>query len=323
MSKSLKTLLIAAAATAVAAAPSLAADKVRCVISTKTIFEMDDAHVANEKGYYKAENLEVSLIYGDGGASTLQTIITGSQDVTTGNGVLGVMSAFAKGAPVRIIGNSKRGTGDLFWYVPADSPIKSLKDLKEGQELAYSRPGSSTHLTTLYLVKALGIKPKLVSVGGPPSSRTQVMSGQVATGWSAFPLNANLIREGKIRIIGTGKEAAELEGATIRVVAANANWLDKNPDVAKRFMKALWKGHKDLYSDPKVIERYAERWKLNLEDVKDAPKYSPLEETTFWPIGKKDLLNEIAVANKNLSKPLTEAEWNQLIKVVYDPDKES
>ena len=323
MSKSLKTLLIAAAATAVAAAPALAADKVRCVISTKTIFEMDDAHVANENGHYKANNLDVSLIYGDGGASTLQTIITGSQDVTTGNGVLGVMSAFAKGAPVRIIGNSKRGTGDLFWYVPANSPIKSLKELKEGQELAYSRPGSSTHLTTLYLVKALGIKPKLVSVGGPPSSRTQVMSGQVATGWSAFPLNANLIREGKIRIIGTGKLAADLEGATIRVVAANANWLDKNPDVAKRFMKALWAGHKELYTDPKVIERYAARWKLNVEDVKDAPKYSPLAETTFWPIGKKDLLNEIAVANKNLSKPLTEAEWNQLVKVVYDPDKES
>ena len=323
MSKSLKTLLIAAAATAVAAAPALAADQVRCVISTKTIFEMDDAHVANENGHYKANNLDVSLIYGDGGASTLQTIITGSQDVTTGNGVLGVMSAFAKGAPVRIIGNSKRGTGDLFWYVPANSPIKSLKELKEGQELAYSRPGSSTHLTTLYLVKALGIKPKLVSVGGPPSSRTQVMSGQVATGWSAFPLNANLIREGKIRIIGTGKLAADLEGATIRVVAANANWLDKNPDVAKRFMKALWAGHKELYTAPKVIERYAARWKLNVEDVKDAPKYSPLAETTFWPIGKKDLLNEIAVANKNLSKPLTEAEWNQLVKVVYDPDKES
>ena len=149
------------------------------------------------------------------------------------------------------------------------------------------------------------------------------MSGQVATGWSAFPLNANLIREGKIRIIGTGKLATELEGATIRVVAANANWLDKNPDVAKRFMKALWMGHKDLYTDPKVIERYAARWKLNLEDVKDAPKYSPLAETTFWPIGKKDLLSEIAVANKNISKPFTAADWDQLVKVVYDPEKDS
>ena len=76
-------------------------------------------------------------------------------------------------------------------------------------------------------------------MGGPSGSRTQLMSGQVATGWSVFPLNKNLLREKKIRIIGTGKQAAGLNGVTIRVIAANVNWLEKNRGAARRMMAAL------------------------------------------------------------------------------------
>ena len=37
------------------------------------------------------------------------------------------MAAYAKGAPVRIIGAQATGAAD-FWYVKTDSPSKSLKD---------------------------------------------------------------------------------------------------------------------------------------------------------------------------------------------------
>ena len=105
--------------------------------------------------------------------------------------------------------------------------------------MAYSRPGSTTDLAARFIADAQNIKPKFVSVGGPSGSRTQLMSGQVDSGWSVYPLNKNLLREGKIRIIGTGKEASGLNGVTIRVIAANVNWLNKNRDVAKRLMTAF------------------------------------------------------------------------------------
>ena len=59
-------------------------------------------------------------------------------------GFLGTIGAFAKGAPVRIIGSNFTGGKQLFWYVRADSPIKSLKDAA-GKTVAYSTNGSSTH----------------------------------------------------------------------------------------------------------------------------------------------------------------------------------
>ena len=50
------------------------------------------------------------------------------QGSATWVGTAGVMSAFAKGAPVRVIGSATVGSDDLYWYVKADSPMKSLKE---------------------------------------------------------------------------------------------------------------------------------------------------------------------------------------------------
>ena len=55
------------------------------------------------------------------------------------------MRAFAKGAPVRILLPAFTGTGDLYWYVKADSPIKTAKDITDKHTIAYSTSGSSSN----------------------------------------------------------------------------------------------------------------------------------------------------------------------------------
>lgn len=313
MSKLLKPLMFAAAGIAVAASPALAVDKVRMVNSTKVVFETEHPYAAKENGIFKKYDLDVSIIHGSGGAASLQAVMTGSQDVVYGNGVLGVMAAYSKGAPVRVLASVIRGVGDLYWYVKTDSPIKSFKDLNGGKELAYSRPGSTTHLAALFLKDALGLTAKLVSVGGPSGARTQLMSGQVASGWSVFPLNKNLLREKKIRIIGTGTQATGLNGITIRVIAANSNWLNKNRDAARRLMSALFEGQLRTYTSDDQLRAYAKRWKLQYEDVKDSAKFTPLTNASMLPIGGLDKLNEMAVRFKRIKKPLTAAQLKEFV----------
>jgi len=253
------------------------------------------------------------VIHGSGGAASLQAVITGSQDVVWGNGVLGVLSAYAKGAPVRILGSNIRGVPDLYWYVKPESPIKSFKDLDGGKVMAYSRPGSTTDLAARFIASALKIEPKFVSVGGPSGSRTQLMSGQVETGWSVYPLNKDLLREGKIRIIGTGKEATGLNGITIRVIAANLNWLNKNRDVAKRLMTAFDESLKMTYNSQKRLQTYAKRWNLNFEDVKSATEDTPLEVATILPVAGLDKINQIALDNKKIRELLTAEQLKELV----------
>ncbi len=313
MLRMLKQLTIVTAGMAVIASPALAADKVRLILSTKVVFEMEHGYSAKENGVFDKHGLDVSIIHGSGGSATLQTIITGSQDIAFGVGYLSVLGAYSKGAPVRVLGSTKRGAGDLYWYVRGDSPIKKLTDLGPDDGLAFSRSGSTTHLATLFLKSTLGLKAKLVSTGGPSSSRTQLMSGQVATGWSVFPLNAGLVREKKIRIIGTGSQATDLEGLTIRVIAANSNWLDKNRDVAQRMMAALKEGQQISYTSDKQLRAYAKRWKLNYDDVTDVAKFVPLDQSTFLPVGKSEMVNRIALENKYVKKLLTREELHELV----------
>ena len=179
--------------------------------------------------------------------------------------------------------------------------------------MVYSRPGSTTNLAAIYIKNALGLKSKLVSVGGPSGSRTQAMSGQVATGWSVFPLNKGLIRSKKIRVIGTGKQAAGLVGVTIRVIVANSNWLDKNRDVAKRFMLAMMEGRAHTYNSVEQMKTYAARWKLNFDDVKDAGNDTPAEVTTILPVAGLDVINKIALENKKIKKLLTKEQLHELV----------
>ncbi|MEX2454515.1 MAG: ABC transporter substrate-binding protein [Rhodospirillaceae bacterium] len=315
MPNTFRNFVLAATAAAIAAIPAtaMAADKVRMVNSTKVVFESEHPYAAEDGGIFKKYGLDVSIIHGEGGAASLQAVITGSQDIIWGNGVLGVMAAYAKGAPVRILGNNIRGVPDLYWYVQSDSPIKSFKDLKEDDEFVYSRPGSTTDLAAHYIKDALNIPSKLVSVGGPPGSRTQLMSGQVATGWSVYPINKDLIREGKIRVIGTGNEAKGLVGVTIRVIAVNSNWLDKNREVAQRYMAAMEEGIARSYTSDEQLKEYAKRWKLNYDDITTAPEDTPLEVVTLLPVAKLDVVNQIAVDNKMIDKPLTDEQLHELV----------
>ena len=187
-------------------AGAMAKDKVRLIDSQPTVFDAFAIYHAQAEGYFDAENLEVSVIVGRGGAEFAPGRGDRQRGHDLGTGVLGVISAFAKGAPVLIVGNAKRGAGDAYWYVRKDSPIKSFKDL-DGRELTFSAPGSFTHLLVQTIAREVGVKPKFVATGSMTATRTQLMSGQVDTGWAGYPVSLDLFRSGEARMIGTGDVA--------------------------------------------------------------------------------------------------------------------
>src|SRR5258708_23952817 len=81
------------------------------------------------------------------------------------NGVLGVVAAYAKGMPVKIISAEATGAADAFWYARPDSGITRLADTN-GKTVAFSSPGSSSNLILLQLVSQAKVTPKLVATGG-------------------------------------------------------------------------------------------------------------------------------------------------------------
>ena len=71
-------------------------------------------------GIFKKHGIAVEILWTQGAGETQQAVISGSADLGIAGGIMGALSAFSKGAPVRIISAETTGAGDLYWYVPAE-----------------------------------------------------------------------------------------------------------------------------------------------------------------------------------------------------------
>src|SRR5476649_1055537 len=109
---------------ALAAAPAAAEDQLKVAIGQINNWENQAPTLGQDAGIFKKHGLVLENVGTAGAGETMQPVISGSADI----GAAGVMRAYSKGAPVRILAPAFTGTGDLYWYVKADSPIKSLKD---------------------------------------------------------------------------------------------------------------------------------------------------------------------------------------------------
>lgn len=305
---------------ALLALPAHAEDKVRAAVGQRGNWDTLFISQGLDAGIFRKNGIDVDITWTRGGAETLQTLVTDSADVAIANGILGVIGAASKGAPVKIVSAQMTGAGDLFWYVKADSPIKSMKDM-EGRTMGYSRPGSSTDLVGRALAEHFKVKPKHISTGGIPDTRTQVMSGQVDAGWSAAPFNFDLVGEGKIRVIAKGSDVPSLNEQTVRVNVASVKFLTQKRDVARRFMKGYHEAIEWVYANPdKSTAFYAAFNKTTPQIARQTLEAFAKSAVAPWPVkGLKQNIAE-AVQNKQLAKPMSEAEAEKLLyDFVYQP----
>ncbi|MGB8638227.1 MAG: ABC transporter substrate-binding protein, partial [Pseudolabrys sp.] len=207
-----------------AAAGASADDKVKLAIGQRGNWDTSVSEIGQRAGIFKKHGLELEIVYTQGAGETQQAVISGSVGLGIAAGVMGVLSAYSKGAQVRIISAETTGANDLYWYVKEDSPIKSLKDTAD-KTLAYSTNGSSTHGIVTAFMKQYDLKAKPTAVGGPAANLTAVMSGQIDVGWAAPPFGLDQLDKKEIRIIATGNDAAAFKGQTVRLNIANANFL--------------------------------------------------------------------------------------------------
>src|SRR5262249_9592416 len=195
-----------------------AEDTLKVVIGQINNWENQAPTLGQDAGIFKKHGLVLENTGTQGAGETIQAVISGSADIGAGVGAAGVMRAFSKGAPVRILAPAFTGTGDLYWYVKSDSKIQSLKDTTPETTIAYSTNGSSSNNIVVAFVSELGAKAKPTATGGPAATLTAVMSGQVDIGWAAPPFGLRELKEGKIRIVAKGSDVPSLRGQTVRTL---------------------------------------------------------------------------------------------------------
>jgi NitT/TauT family transport system substrate-binding protein len=308
-----------------AAWPAAARTKIIVVVPHRILFTVAlPVYVAQEKGFYRENNIDVDAVFTRGGGENVQAVVSGDAQIGLGTGTLAVISAFVKKAPIRIAAAEITGL-DSFWYAPANTPIRRLEDLA-GKKIAYSRPGSSTHMGVLAIadqMKAKGLKPpELVSLGGIPEVYTAVRTGQADAGWSVAPFQLDRVEKGELRVVVRGEELTSLADITPRVHFVNTEFAAKNPEVVRGFFRAQQKALDYMFENKsdsaKIWIRRAEL-KFPESAILKTWDYYSRAGMALKPIRGLQATIEDGIRNKFLTQPLTQAEINALIDLSFLP----
>jgi NitT/TauT family transport system substrate-binding protein len=311
----MKRLALLTLAATLAASPAWSADVLKATLGQRGNWDTAIIHLGTKAGIFAKHNIEVETTYTSGSGETLQPVISGSVDLGFAVGTLGAMAAYAKGAPVRIIGAQATGAAD-YWYAKASSPIKTLKDTAD-RTIAFSTRGSSTNSIVLAFMKEFDLKAKPIPTGNPSSTLTAVMTDQVDVGWASPPFGLKEIEAGQIRVVAKATDATIVRGQTIRVIVANADALARRKDIIARFMQAYREAIDYMYSDnPQVIKDYAEFVGVP-QPLAQRVRDDFFPKSLVWPdeIKGLDTLMPEAVSLKFIPEPLTPAQLAELIQI--------
>src|SRR6476659_7522896 len=141
-----------------AQAQSLEKKKITVAVGGKSLLYYLPLTIAERKGYFKSEGLDVEIVDFPGGAKALQAMMGGSSDIVSG-AYEHTINMLAKGQPIVGIALQGRYNGIVVGIAKAKAAqFKSLADIK-GMKVGVTAPGSSTHMAVQNLAVRAGLKP--------------------------------------------------------------------------------------------------------------------------------------------------------------------
>jgi len=290
------------------------AEQLKIAIGQRGGWEQCVSDLGQNAGIFKKHGLVLETLYTQGSGETIQIVLSGSIDVGIGPGTHAVFGAFAKGAPIRMIGASFTGARDQLYYVRADSPIRAIKDA-DGKTIAISTSGSSSNMLALALAKHFGITLVPTATGNYSATFTQVMTRQVDIGFAQAPFLLDAVADGRIRLIAKGGDIPEVQEQSIRAWITRADNLERRKDALARYVAAYRETLDWLYASADAIKAYAAWSGLDERFARQAPEYITKDSIDPTRIVGLDAMMVDAVKFKYLPAPLGKGELATLVQV--------
>lgn len=210
--------------------------------------------VAKARGHFRAQGLDVELVYTRGGNQAMQTLVGGAVDYA-GTSLDVALQAFANGAGIRRFAS----TGRLPLFALAAAParaeqVRTVKDL-EGRTVGISGLGNADHALVLFLLKQAGADAGRVRFAAIGTNLFEALRrGQVDAGMVQEPA-LTLVTDAGGRVVFNGMDLAdatrELGGAyEFMGVAVRADERDRRLDEMRRLSAALAAGLRDCRTIP-------------------------------------------------------------------------
>lgn len=225
-------------------------------------------YVSRQLGLYQKYGLDIELIAFQGGSQLIQAMLAGDLPLALSEGVT-VLASNIRTPSLAFIG----GVVNTFPFTILAKPeIKTPADLR-GKKIAISRFGSSSDVAVRSAVERYDLKPEkdvvILQVGGQAERFAALRAGVVDAAIVSPPFNLVGRRLGFNDLIDMSEQGVAYAHQQI---AARKDFLDRQPDLALRFLRATVEGMgywKDPAKREAVTQNVAKFLKLDPQKDKD------------------------------------------------------
>lgn len=209
--------------------------------------------ISEQRGYFKAEGLDVSIVDFAGGSLALAALMNGSADVVSGGLVHTVTMQF-KGHHLRAFALQGRTPQIVLGFNPRTlGHYKSIADLK-GRRIGVTATGSSTHALVNFVLARAGLRPgdvRIVGVGAGSGAVAAMRTNQIDAISNLEPVVTLLLRSGDLQIITDTRipaESAKVFGGPLPAACLYAPqaFIDRHPHATQALTNAIVRANKWL-----------------------------------------------------------------------------
>jgi NitT/TauT family transport system substrate-binding protein len=229
------------------ASSKLEKENVIIAVGGKNLFYYLPLTIAEQRGFFKDEGLEVEIPDFAGGSKSLQALMGGSADVVSG-AYEHTITMQTKNLHIREFVVQGRAPQIVFAVSTRTMPdYQELADLKD-KKIGVTAPGSSTWMMAAYLLAKAGLSIKddvsIVGVGAATTAVTAIQSGQIDALVNLDPVTTLLEKSGSIKIVSdtrTLKDTEEVYGGLMpaAVLYSTEEFIQKNPNTTQALTNAM------------------------------------------------------------------------------------
>ena len=254
--------------------------------------------LAQAKGYYKAEGLDVKFVAARGGVDV-------AKQVGAGNAVIGgaigdtPIIARAQGVPVKAV--AVLGAGSLMQLVShKEERIESPRELK-GKTVTVLAYTDTTYYALLGMLSKVGLTKNDVNIqAAGPAGVWQQFAGKKAVAMAGVP-------DWTVMVMDAGAQVDILPAdiyfkSMAQAILASDETIQKNPQLIQKLVRATLRGMRDIMANPKEAAAAY---------VKHVPSYQGKEasiQKTF------EMYNQYVYAKQRVPGLMDEARLSELQK---------
>ena len=239
---------VAAGLLVLAALPAAAQDKVQLQLNWFHLADHSPIYLALKKGYYKEENIDLTVLRGSGSSDSAKKIDLGQSDIGISDAPT-VLTAISKGANLKMVAvvYDKAGNNLVF---RKSANIKTPKDLV-GKKIAVP-PADSHRVLWPAFAATQGIDANAVTMVNvkPEGKQAIVAAGEVDGAfdlYTSYAIWEKVLGKGEVGHLLWADYGLPIYGHTYFV---NNDLIKKNPKLIERFLRATHKGWRDAKASP-------------------------------------------------------------------------